>query len=113
LALSAAAYDAAFGVFHLLFWRLFRWPGSLSASGTLNAAITQTLNAVLSYVFFVFAAAALLAPSAALFWAGTGFWALRTVLQPALFRLAVPVNIAMTVLFALGAAVHAAAALGS
>lgn len=41
----------AFAVFHLAFWRLFRWKHELAKLGTANRAIMQILNLRLVYVF--------------------------------------------------------------
>lgn len=113
LPFAAAAYDLGFAAFHLLFWRVFGWPASLQRSGALNTAITQTLNLVLIYVFVAAAISIALSRNTALLGAAAGFWALRAVLQPALFKLPGLAQAAMTGLFALGAALHGlAAALG-
>ena len=77
--IAAGLFDVAIVVFHVLFWRLFRWPESLAGSGRLNSAITQTLNVMLTYVFAVYAAALLWQGSGAgpaLLLPGVGFGAL-------------------------------------
>ena len=43
-------------LFHAAFRRLFGWPERLAPSGSLNTAITQTLNAMLIFVFLGLAA---------------------------------------------------------
>jgi hypothetical protein len=53
----AAALDLGFAAFHAAFWRLFGWPGSLRHSGRVNAAITQTLNVMLAFVFAAYGGA--------------------------------------------------------
>ncbi len=114
-AVAASIFDIGFGLFHLMFWRLFGWPSTLALSGKINTAITQTLNAMQTYCFFAYAAA--------LFWlradenvsvlalAGAGFWLLRAVLQPALFSARHRLSILLTIAFLVGAALHAAASL--
>lgn len=109
--IAVAVYDVGFCIFHALFWRIFNWPGSLRPSGGVNVAITQTLNIVLGYVFLAYALAAMLAPFPALFLAGAGFWAIRAVLQPILFRIERRKNWAMTMLFAAGSGIHLTAGL--
>jgi hypothetical protein len=52
----AAVLDLAFAAFHLGFWRLFGWPARLKGSGNLNAAITQTLNVMLTFTFVSYGA---------------------------------------------------------
>jgi hypothetical protein len=113
----AGVFDRAFAGFHAAFWRLFDWPRRLAPSGAINAAITQTLNLVLIFVFLVYGVVLIAASraqeaSVLLSAAGAGFWALRTCLQPLLFPRRHPASIAITFVFALGAALHGLAALG-
>ena len=65
-AVLAGATDLGFALFHAMFWRLFNWPGRLPASGTVNSAITQTLNVVLIYAFCAY--------GAGLIWLGLDEW---------------------------------------
>mgnify|MGYP001637274069 CR=1 FL=1 len=114
-AVVASIFDIGFGLFHLMFWRLFGWPSTLASSGTINTAVTQTLNVMLTYCFFAY--------GAALFWlradenmgvlalAGAGFWLLRAVLQPVLFSARNRVSIVLAIAFLVGAALHATAGL--
>lgn len=89
------AYCLAFAVFHLFFWRLFRWRRELAKLGFVNRQVVQILNLCLTFAFVVFAV-----PS--LFFAGemvgTGlgrtllglialFWLLRAVEQVVFFGL--------------------------
>ena len=113
----AGVFDVGFALFHVLFWRVFRWPVSLRPSGAVNAAIAQTLNVMLGYCFAVYggwliwAGIAALPPHPGLLLAGAGFWLLRAALQPMLFRLRRAISFALTGIFALGAALHLWAAL--
>ncbi len=103
-------YDMSFAVFHLTFWRWLKWPRSLRNSGQLNQSITQTLNVMLTYVFFVYAASLALAPAqiqGPLALPGSGFWLLRALAQPTFFA-RTRLSWIMTAVFALGAALHAA-----
>lgn len=114
-AVLASIFDIGFGLFHLIFWRLFGWPSTLALSGKINTAITQTLNVMLTYCFFTY--------GAALFWwredenagmlalAGAGFWSLRAILQPVLFSARGRLSVVLTIVFLITAALHAAAAL--
>ncbi|MCD9030823.1 hypothetical protein LDO32_03625 [Luteimonas sp. Y-2-2-4F] len=111
-----AAHSAAFGAFHLLFWRLFDWKRELPKLRPANRAIVQILNLRLTYVFFAVAALCLLYPDElvatplgramlavmALFWLG------RAIEQVVfLRRLRHPAVHALTALFLLGAALFA------
>ncbi|WP_313573796.1 hypothetical protein [Brevundimonas sp.] len=116
-AVLASIFDIGFGLFHLMFWRLFGWPSTLASSGTINTAVTQTLNVMLTYCFFAY--------GVALFWlradenmgvlamAGAGFWLLRAILQPILFSARNRLSIVLTIIFLVGAALHATAALAN
>lgn len=114
--LLAGVIDLAFGFFHLAFWQLFRWPERLLASGRFNTAVTQTLNVMLTYVFFLYGgvltAWALRAEAMhpIMLGAGAGFWTLRFGLHFVWFDIRRPAAIAIAFLFLLAAAVHGAAA---
>ncbi len=115
---AAGGLDLAFALFHLAFWRLFDWPGRLAPAGRLNAAITQTLNAMLAFVFCAYGAALIWqslntgAGSWLLPLAGALFWLLRLALQFVWFDLRPFASRAITAIFALAAVLHAVAALG-
>lgn len=115
-ATASGLIDLAFGTFHVLFWRLLDWPDGLKGSGRINAAITQTLNAVLIYTFFAYGGAVLWlggsggAPSLLLV-AGAGFWILRSGLQPLLFPMGNRVSAILFVLFLMASATHLLAAI--
>jgi hypothetical protein len=117
LLLAAAVYCFALALFHLSFWRLFGWPSSLAASGNLNASVTQTLNIMLTFGVVMYGVA--LAWSAlqpdrtpwTLPTAGAAFLAVRSVVQPFQFSMRNRPSQAITLVFALGAFIHAGAAL--
>jgi hypothetical protein len=112
----AAAYCFALALFHLMFWRLFRWPATLAASGSLNVGVTQTLNLMLTLGVVIY--------GAALLWgafhldhtawtlpaAGALFLAVRVVVQPFQFSMRNAPSLVLTAIFAAGAVIHAAAA---
>ena len=113
---ASGLYDLGFAVFHLTFWRLFRWPRSLESSGVLNTAVTQTLNIVLTYVFIVAGAAFVVGAvqdrsPTVLAIAGAGFWALRAALQPILFDMDAHKSKPMTLIFVIGVVLHGIAAI--
>jgi hypothetical protein len=117
LVLAAGAYNLGFAIFHLAFWRVFRWPASLVGSGGLNSAITQTLNVVLIYCFLFYGGALLWLGASGqrvsplLLLAGAGFWFVRTVLQPLMFSFRQKASVAFTMLFLGGCVLHVLAAL--
>jgi hypothetical protein len=117
LTYSSGIYDVGFGVFHIFFWHLFRWPETLKASGSVNRAITQTLNVMLTYVFVVYAIALIWGAHAGadnrlLLSAGAVFWAIRAAAQVMLFRIQRSISAALTALFIAGALLHGLAAIG-
>ncbi|MDH7799028.1 MULTISPECIES: hypothetical protein [unclassified Beijerinckia] len=118
LIILCIAYNVGFALFHLCFWRLFRWPKTLMPSGELNSAVTQTLNVMLTYVFLAYAAGLLTAMLSKpetlhpLAIAGALFWLLRLVLQPWLFPSS-RVSRIVTLIFALGVVLHAGVWLAS
>lgn len=117
-AMTAGLFDLGFAVFHACFWRLFGWPARLEASGSRNAAITQTLNAVLIYVFTIYGSAmigfALTGGPAPrlLALAGAGFWTVRALAQAVLFKFWSQPLAVLTGIFVAAAVMHALAAAG-
>lgn len=111
----AGLHSLAFALFHMAFWKLFRWRQTLRTASAADRAIVQILNLRLIYVFlgiaalcFVFAdelhrtalgRAVLLGMS--LFWVG------RTIEQFVFLRINRPMVHALTALFVLGAVLFA------
>lgn len=115
---AAAGYDVALAVFHLAFWRMFRWREELPKLHPVNRGVLQGLNIMLTAVLCFMAALLLLRPAdltgtplGRLVLAGmAAFWVLRAVLQPFLWRgLPAATNAAFAVLFSVGAGLHALA----
>ncbi|MDQ5980645.1 MAG: hypothetical protein QG602_3622 [Verrucomicrobiota bacterium] len=115
---AAAGYDVALAMFHLGFWRLFRWQEELPKLHPVNRGVMQVLNIML--MAFLLLLAAVLVLNAAeltatalgrlLLGGLTALWVLRAILQP-LFWKEVPkaTNAAFICLFMLGAGLHALA----
>jgi hypothetical protein len=113
--LAAGLIDLGFAAFHAAFWRLFGWPARLAPSGSLNSAITQTLNVMLAFVFLAYGGVLVWqaqrgAAPAILPLIGGLFWLLRLGLQFLWFDLRPAASRVITVLFALAAALHLLAA---
>jgi hypothetical protein len=114
--LAAGVFDMALALFHLCFWRLFGWPGSLQPSGRVNRSVTQILNFAITYVFVLASLLCFLFPgelaATALgrFWllAMAVFWLARALLQPVFFGLRHPLSATLFAVFLLGAVLHAA-----
>ncbi|TIN74435.1 hypothetical protein [Mesorhizobium sp.] len=112
----AAVLDLAFAAFHLGFWRLFGWPARLKGPGNLNAAITQTLNVMLTFTFVSYGATLLWLWYRGLIWPpllffGAAFWAIRLAAQFALFDMRHWQSKLISTVFAVSASAHALAGL--
>lgn len=82
-------YSLAFSLFHIGFWKMFKWKSELKKLNFANKGIMQILNIQLTYYFlfvaficFVFPAELLTTKFGNLFLAGTSlFWFIRTIQQ--------------------------------
>ncbi len=114
LARLAGWFDIGFAIFHLAFWKLFRWREASIALGRVNAGILQVLNIQLVLLFLLFGVVFVLHAEGGmktalgrdvlLVW--TGFWVLRTALQPWFFGLEHWSSKLLTGLFATGVLLH-------
>ena len=48
-------YNLGFAIFHLMFWRIFRWKKDLSRLTFINRSVMQILNLCLTFVFLLVA----------------------------------------------------------
>ncbi|MEO6759838.1 MAG: hypothetical protein ABIO24_10330 [Saprospiraceae bacterium] len=111
-------YSLAFAVFHLYFWKLFRWKDQLYLLHPGNRAIVQILNVRLIYVFLCMAALCFFYRDA-LLETGLGhailagcslFWVGRTIEQFVYLRRIYHWLVhLLTAIFVLGALIFAAA----
>ncbi len=115
LVVAGGVLTAAFAVFHLFFWKLFRWKTDLATLSSVNRAIVQILNLCLTFVFVVFAYLSLV-HSSELLTTGLGrsllflisvFWYLRAIEQVVFFGLRKPLSILLFVLFLVGGSLYA------
>jgi hypothetical protein len=114
---AAGVLYAALALFHLGFWRLFRWREELARLGAVNRGVMQVLNLCLTYLFIVAAAGFCFYPAEimgsdtgrVLLAALAGFWLLRALYQPWFFGLKHWLSIALFVSFAALAVLHAMA----
>lgn len=115
---AASGYNVALALFHLGFWRMFRWSEELPKLHPANRGVMQVLNIMLTFVFLLMAGLQLLltdemagsALGRALLAGMMFFWILRAGLQP-LFWPTLPkaTNGAFAFLFLIGAGLHALA----
>jgi len=115
LVVAGGVFAAAFAVFHLFFWKLFRWKTELATLTSLNRAIVQVLNLCLTFVFVVFAYLSLMHSvellatelGRSLLFLIAAFWYLRAVEQVLFFGLRRPLSIAFFVIFLVGGSLYA------
>jgi len=116
LVMAGGVYCLGFAVFHLAFWKLFRWREDLRSLTFVNRAIVQILNLCLTFVFVVFAVPSLAMPGEMvntdlgrmLLMLIAIFWLLRAGEQVWFFGLRNRVSIAFFALFVAGSALYAA-----
>jgi len=48
-------FTVALIIFHLLFWRIFKWPETLMSLNYVNKATIQVLNISITFIFFIIA----------------------------------------------------------
>jgi hypothetical protein len=114
LILLGGFYNLAFAIFHLSFWRLFRWKTDLRSLTAINRGVIQILNLRLIFVFLIFAyisffhGSELVATSLgkAILLATSLFWFGRAIEQIIFFKLQKLASIFLFVVFLLGAVIY-------
>jgi hypothetical protein len=107
-------YNLGFVIFHLLFWRLFRWKEDLTSLTAINRSIIQILNLCLTFMFLLMAYISIihatemvLAPlGKTLSVAFALFWFLRMVEQVVFFGIKNRVSLLLTVAFLAGGIIY-------
>jgi hypothetical protein len=110
-----AAHSFALAVFHLMFWRLFRWREELPRMSVPNRAILPILNLRLTYVFIGVGALCIAFPrdlvgtplGRAIMLGMAGFWLCRLIEQFVYLRIDRPAVHALSAVFALGTVLFA------
>lgn len=54
LIIAGGIYNIVLIIFHILFWRLFKWPETLKPLNYVNKATIQVLNISITFIFFIF-----------------------------------------------------------
>lgn len=111
----AGLHSFVFAVFHTAFWRLFSWRSQLPRLTPVNRGILQVLNLCLTYFFAAFGllvlmyrSELLMSPFGRTFLAVMSlFWVIRLVLQLVFFSWRHWASVLLSVLFAIGAILHA------
>ena len=110
-------YCFAFVVFHILFWKIFRWRQDLHRLTPTNRAIMQILNLRLIYVFLFFGVISLCYQRELLFTSFgefitiiiSLFWFMRAIEQIIFFGLKNRVSILLFIIFLIGGGLYALA----
>ena len=55
LIIAGGVYTVGLIIFHVLFWRIFKWPETLDSLSYVNKATIQVLNISITFTFFIFA----------------------------------------------------------
>ena len=55
LIIAGGAYTVVLIIFHMLFWRIFKWPETLDSLNYVNKATIQVLNISITFIFFIIA----------------------------------------------------------
>jgi hypothetical protein len=115
LLLFGGLYCFAFSVFHILFWKIFRWRQDLHRLSPTNRAIMQILNMRLIYIFVFFGVISIVFQNELLFTAFgrfviiviAVFWFMRAIEQVMFFGIKNYVSFALFIVFLLGGGLYA------
>ncbi len=107
-------YNVLFVVFHILFWKIFKWNTSLDKGTKSNKAVIQLLNVMLIFIFGFMAFVYFSYPNE-LFNSPLGkalligfflFWFLRFIIQFVFVKIRGSFVISLTIVFLLGVIIH-------
>lgn len=112
--LLGGVYNLGFAIFHLMFWRIFRWKKDLSRLTFINRSVMQILNLCLTFVFLLMAYISFFNTSEliqtnlgkALLVGFSLFWFLRMIEQIIFFGIRNLISIALTLVFLFGCVIY-------
>jgi len=107
-------YNLAFAIFHLFFWKIFKWKEDLRKNSVGNRAVIQILNIRLIYIFLLMAFIYFVYPQQlmetelglVLLIGFLGFWVGRTVEQFIFLRIKSKMVTILTIVFFFGIFIH-------
>lgn len=107
-------YNLAFAIFHISFWKIFKWNEDLERISVANRAIIQILNIRLIYVFLLMSFIYFFFPHQlmdsklgfALLIGFLGFWIGRTIEQFIFLRVKSKMVTILTIIFIVGTIIH-------
>ena len=114
LLIIGGIYTILLIVFHLLFWRIFRWPQTLEPLNRVNRSTMQVLNISITFIFCIFAYVSLAHTDELLStplgrsliaWIAL-LWLFRALLQVLFYRLKHSLSIFLAVYFLLGSMLY-------
>ena len=107
-------YCMAFVIFHLLFWKIFKWREDLASLSFINQAVMQVLNISLTIAFFIFGYISLFHASElqttslgrSLLLLISIFWLLRAIQQIMFFGMKNKISILFFIIFVAGFVIY-------
>ena len=113
-------FNLAFFIFHLFFWKIFKWREDLHKLLPINRAVMQVLNICLMFVFLIFAYVSLFyidemrttSLGLSLILLIAIFWGLRAIMQLIFFSRTRLMSYVFFVIFAAGCLIYLLAWLG-
>ena len=107
-------FNLGFAIFHLMFWRLFRWREDLASLTYINRSVMQILNLCVTFVFLVMAYVSFFhrpelvqtSLGKTILVAFSLFWFLRMVEQVVFFGVRKKMSVILTLVFLLGGVVY-------
>ena len=114
LIIAGGIFTVALIIFHLLFWRIFKWPGTLRALSSVNKATIQVLNISITFIFFIIAYISfahtdeLLSTQLGNTWLVliSGLWLFRAIQQVVFYKLKHMASVGLTLYFLIGAILY-------
>jgi len=114
LIIIGGLYNVAFTIFHLLFWKIFKWKKDLASLSIINRGVMQILNLCLTFVFLIFGYISIFhtkelistSLGVSLLLLISVFWALRAIEQVVFFGLKNKVSLIFFIIFLTGFVIY-------
>ena len=114
LVLTGGVYTLLLIVFHLLFWRIFKWPDSLKPLDRVNRSTMQVLNLSITFIFLIFAYVSLMhvdellstALGKSLLALISMLWVFRAIQQLVFYGVRHKASVGLTLYFVVGALLY-------
>ena len=114
LIIAGGLYTVTLIIFHILFWRIFRWPETLGSLNHVNKATLQVLNISITFIFFIFSYISFMHTQEllntqlgnSLLVLISCLWLFRAAQQVVFYKLKHKASIGLTVFFLIGAVLY-------